>query len=95
MTTYNNVSQEASDWVSVNSVSSVTVGDAFTLQNNHTGVVYVSESGSKPDINAGNFLRLYPPSFAGLSIINVSADSGEIWVRPETLGKKLELSVQG
>jgi len=95
MASYNKISQKASDWVSVNTLSSVTVGDAFTIQNNNTEVVLVSEGITKPTLTADNYLKLYSAEYAGLSLVNVTSGSGQIWVRPASLGDQIELSIQG
>jgi len=83
------------DWVSINTLSSVTVGEAFILQNNNIGTVLVSESTSKPALDDSKYLKLYNITYGILSVLSISENSLQIWVRPEELGDDLNISVQG
>jgi len=83
------------DWVSVNTLSSVTIGEAFVLQNNHVKTVLVSESSDKPALDDTKYLKLYNINYGVLSVLSIAEGSVQIWVRPEELGDDLNISVQG
>ena len=71
----------ANGWVNVNTVSSITVGGSFVLQNNSTGVIMIAESVSQPT-DTNSVIYLYPVSYGMLSIINVSA-TDTVWIKNE------------
>jgi hypothetical protein len=69
------------DWVSVNSISGVTIGEKFTLINQGSTPLLLQESDTKPDasLNLGKVLQ--DSGDEGLSRTVVLATAKEIWVK--------------
>lgn len=80
MAVYNAVDVNGIDWVNINTVSGVGVGDAFNIQNVSMSDVYLVESSTTPS----NSLRppvLYNPTYGELSKASVESGSLVMWAK--------------
>ncbi len=90
MKTKTSITLQYSDgWVSVNSLAGVTVGTAFFVQNNGKHAVLASESGSTPTDDNSSF-KIYPEPG---SVLSVTSDTGELWVKNNSQLNIVSLSV--
>lgn len=76
MATLANYKLSSTDWVSLNSVRSITVGDSFNVQNLSYYPVHVYESTTKPLITDNSGPILWPKGW-----LTVRSGSDETWVK--------------
>lgn len=81
------------DWVSLNVLSSIPVGTAFSIQNKWYDWGLLQESVTKPDIS--NFSGVVITSLGSFeNNKSILSGSEEVWVRSYFLNRTLKLNVQ-
>jgi hypothetical protein len=92
MTTQTSLTLQYSDgWVSVNSLTGLSVGSAFFVQNNGKHPILASESVAMPTDSTKAF-KIHPQKN---SVLSVSSTSGELWVKNGSELNVVSLSVGG
>ena len=81
------------DWVNINTLVSVDVGNPFVIYNKSSRWITVAESATKPDVNARDGVPLSPMSH-GYAKVSISAGSLTIWGICDTKGKTGMINVQ-
>lgn len=81
------------EWVSVNSLTSISAGTALILQNKGAYEVIVQASSSKPDTDSLVGVIMTPLANPYAEKETETGDD-EIWIRPITYGRKIFLNVQ-
>ncbi len=76
-------------WVSINALTSMSVGTPFFVQNNGKHAVLATESASIPSDEAAAF-KIYPEPG---SVLSVSSEAGELWVKNSSSLTSVSLSV--
>jgi hypothetical protein len=90
MTTKTSITLEYSaGWVSVNNLTALAVGTPFFVQNNGKHAILASESVAMPSDDTAAF-KIYPEPG---SVLSVSSEAGELWVKNNSSLNVISLSV--
>lgn len=80
MSMYNKISVTGSSWLDVNTLSGVTVGTAFSIQNVGAAIVYLYES-STPPVEVDGVILFDALTSGPNSTAYISSGSQKIWVK--------------